>query len=155
MFDNHLGILTKILPFFSIDRFTLCVGGGSKSTSSQSADNSTKVSTTNQQVGASEGSTAVGANSNYDTSSGNRITATSGASIQTVDSAGLKASLESASVANQALADVAKTALSSANKIKAESETSGLDDKTKKILIYGGGGLVALVLVVILLKGNK
>lgn len=54
---------TGPLAFITGARFRLHIGGGSKSSSSQSTDASTKVTTTNQQVGASEGSTAFGANS--------------------------------------------------------------------------------------------
>lgn len=158
--DDHLGLLTKLFPFFSISRFMLCIGGGSKSTSTQSADNSTKVSTTNQQVGASEGSTAIGAGGNYDTSTGSRISASGSSTIQTVDSSGLKYALENASIANSALSEVAKTALESAQKTQFRSENQAavgmaMDDSTKKILLYGGGGAVLLIVAVLLLKGNK
>jgi hypothetical protein len=55
----------------------LGVGGSSKSTSATNSDNSTKVTTTNQQVGASEGSFAVGSGSNvvYESSDGDVLTA--------------------------------------------------------------------------------
>lgn len=54
---------TGPLAFVTGARFRLYIGGSSKSSSKQTTDASTKVTTTNQQVGASEGSLAVGAGS--------------------------------------------------------------------------------------------
>lgn len=44
-----------------VSRFTLYIGGTSESKTSTQTDSSTKVTTTNNQAGASEGSTAIGA----------------------------------------------------------------------------------------------
>lgn len=174
--DHPLWLLSRVIPGFMSVNFCLGVGGSSKSSSTQNYDASTKVNTTNNQVGASEGSLAVGAGANLDASTGPKIQAGSGATIQTVDSSGLKYALENNSVSNQAISDIAKSVIqaSQAGNVQstgyaqaaldsakssalraADSITSQSDKTQKKVLLIGGAALVLVIGIVILTKGKK
>lgn len=179
---NHcLYFLSKLFfgfGFFMRSAFP-SVGGGSKSSTSSSStqnyDASTKVATTNQQVGASEGSTSIGAGGSYDASSGAKVTAGAGSTISTVDSAGLSAALSTVDRANSQVAQIANNVINAAQTSQAQSignaqaaldqtrsaslgaqaQVAGISaESQKKILIVSGVALV-LVVTVLILKNRK
>jgi hypothetical protein len=102
------------VAFITGEKFRLQIGGGSKSKSSQTTDASTKVTTSNQQVGAAEGSTAFGASSRNEILGDEavKITGSKDVTVERVDDAIINAAGTALNAASLTSVNAARDALS-------------------------------------------
>ncbi len=93
----------------------LYLGGSSKSSSTQNVDSSTKVETTNKQVGASEGSFAVGSDSNVTYN------------VESADKVIVGKAVDAITEATKSSNDVSKTAINTSATVSRDVARDALD----------------------------